>query len=56
MLSDPGKRLRVRKRLAELAAIAPAKENEYKSGAAATYDMPEKGPHNKNQKNHRGNQ
>jgi hypothetical protein len=42
MLSDPGKRLQARKRLAELAAITPAKENEYKSGAAAAYDMQEK--------------
>jgi hypothetical protein len=42
MLSDQGKGLQVRKRLAELAAISPAKEKGYESGAAAAYDAQEK--------------
>jgi hypothetical protein len=42
MLSDQGKALRTRRRCAEPAAMAPAKENDYKSGAAAAYDMQEK--------------
>ena len=41
MLSDPCKGLQARKRLAELAAIAPAKEKDYESGAAAAYDAQE---------------
>jgi hypothetical protein len=35
MLSDQAKRLRARKRFAELAAMAPAKEKDCESGAAA---------------------
>ena len=42
MLSDQAKGLQARKRLAELAAIAPAKEKDYDSGAAAAYDAQEK--------------
>jgi hypothetical protein len=42
MLSDQGKRLQARKRSTELAAMAPAKENDYESGAAAAYDTQEK--------------
>ena len=42
MLSDSGKRLQARKRFAELAAMAPAEEKDYASGAAAAYDTQEK--------------
>ena len=42
MRSDLGKGHLARRRFAELAATAPAKENECKSGAAAAYDMQEK--------------
>ena len=42
MLSDHGKRLQARKRFAELAAMAPTKERDYVSGAAAAYDTQEK--------------
>ena len=42
MLSDQGKRLQTRKRPAELAAMAPTKERDYVSGAAAAYDTQEK--------------
>jgi hypothetical protein len=41
MLSDRGARLRLRKRFAKRAAIAPAKERDYASGAAAAYDAQE---------------
>ncbi len=40
MLSDPGKRLQARKRFAH-AAVAPTKERDYASGAAAAYDAQE---------------
>jgi hypothetical protein len=40
--SDLGKGLQVRKRFAELAAMAPAKKNDYENGAAAAYDAQEK--------------
>jgi hypothetical protein len=42
MLSDQGKRLQACKRFTELAAMAPAKENDYESGVAAAYDTQEK--------------
>ena len=42
MLSDQGKRLQARKRPAELAAMAPTKERDYVSRAAAAYDTQEK--------------
>jgi hypothetical protein len=42
MFSHQGKRLHARKRSAELAAMAPAKEKDYKSGAVAAYDLQEK--------------
>ena len=42
MLSDQAKGLQVRKRFAELAAMAPAKEKDCQSGAAAVYDTKEK--------------
>ena len=42
MLSDQGKGLQARKRFAELAATAPAKQKDYESGAAAAYDKQEK--------------
>ena len=41
MLSDQDKRLQTRKRFAELAAMAPAEEKDYESGAAAAYDTQE---------------
>jgi hypothetical protein len=42
MLSDQAKGLQVRKRFAELAVMAPAKEKDCESGAAAVYDTQEK--------------
>jgi hypothetical protein len=42
MLSDKAKGLQARKHFAELAAMAPAKEKDYESGAAAAYDTQEK--------------
>jgi hypothetical protein len=42
MLSDQGKGLQARKRVAELAAMTPAKEKDYDSEAAAAYDTQEK--------------
>ena len=41
MLSDQDKRLQTRKRFAELAAMAPAEEKDYESGAAAAYNTQE---------------
>ena len=55
MLSDQGKRRQALKRPAELAAIAPKKKSLRKrSGCGLRYAG--KGPHNKNQENHRGKQ
>jgi hypothetical protein len=42
MLSDQGARLQARKRFAKRAAMAPTKERDYASGAAAAYDAQEK--------------
>jgi len=42
MRPDHGKDLQARKRFAELAAMAPAKEKDYESGAAAAYDTQQK--------------
>jgi hypothetical protein len=42
MLSDRRPRLQVRKHFAKRAAMAPTKERDYASGAAATYDAQEK--------------
>jgi hypothetical protein len=41
MLSDQGARLQARKRSAKRAALAPTKETDYASGAAAAYDAQE---------------
>ena len=41
MLSDQAKRLQTRKRFAKLTVMAPAKEKDYESGAAAAYDAQE---------------
>ena len=41
MLSNQGARLQARKRFAKRAAMAPAKERAYASGAAAVYDAQE---------------
>jgi hypothetical protein len=41
MLSDPGKRFQARKHFAERAAMAPIKERDYASRAAAAYDTQE---------------
>ena len=41
MLSDQGARLQARKRFANRAAMAPTKERNYASGAAAAYDAQE---------------
>jgi hypothetical protein len=41
MPSDPGKGLQVRNRFAKRAAMAPTKERDYASGAAAAYDAEE---------------
>ena len=41
MLSDLGVRLQARKRFAKRAAMAPAKERDDASGAAAAYDAQE---------------
>ena len=41
MLSDQAKGLQTRKRVVELAAMAPAKEKDYENGAAAAYDAQE---------------
>jgi hypothetical protein len=41
MRSDLGKGHQARKRFAEIASMAPAKENDYKGGAAAAYDLQE---------------
>jgi hypothetical protein len=41
MLSDQGARLQARKRFAKRAAMAPTKERDYASGAAANYDAQE---------------
>ena len=41
MLSDQGARLQARKRFAKRAAMAPTKERDYASGAAAAYDTQE---------------
>jgi hypothetical protein len=41
MLSDQGARLQARKGFAKRAAIAPTKERDYASGAAAAYDAQE---------------
>ncbi len=41
MLSDPGKGLQPPKRFAKHAAMAPAKEEDCGSGAAAIYDTQE---------------
>ena len=55
MLSDQGKRRQARKRPAELAAMAPKEKSLRKrSGCGLRYAG--KGPHNKNQENHRGKQ
>ena len=42
MLSGQAKGIQARKRFAELAAVAPAEEKDYESGAAAAYDTQEK--------------
>jgi hypothetical protein len=42
MLSGQAKGIQTRKRFAELAAMAPAEEKDYASGAAAAYDTQEK--------------
>ena len=54
MLSDSGKRLQARKRFAELAAAPAGKRLRNRSGCGLRYAG--KGPHNKNQENHRGKQ
>ena len=54
MLSDQGKRRQARKRPAELAAMAPKKRAFKQSGSGLRYAR--RGPHNKNQENHRGQQ
>jgi hypothetical protein len=41
MLSDQGARLQARKRFAKRAAMAPTKERDYASAAAAAYDAQE---------------
>ena len=41
MLSDQGKGLQAHKRFARRAAMAPTKERDYASGAAAAYDAQE---------------
>ena len=41
MLSERGVRLQARKRFAKRAAMAPTKERDYASGAAAAYDAQE---------------
>ena len=42
MLSDQAKGLQARKRFAKRATMAPIKERDYASGAAAAYDAQEK--------------
>ena len=41
MLSDQGARLQARRRFAKRAAMAPTKERDYASAAAAAYDAQE---------------
>ena len=41
MLSDQGARLQARKRFAKRAAMAPTRERDYASAAAAAYDAQE---------------
>ncbi len=41
MLTDHGGRLPLGKRFAKRTAMAPTKERDYASGAAATYDLKE---------------
>ena len=41
MLPDQGKGLQARKRLAKRTAVAPTKERDYVSGAAAAFDAQE---------------
>jgi hypothetical protein len=42
MLSDKRPRLQLRKHFAKRAALAPTKERDYATGAAAAYDAQEK--------------
>jgi hypothetical protein len=42
MLCDQGARVQARKRFAKRAAMAPTKERDYESKAAAAYDLQEK--------------
>ncbi len=54
MLTNHGGRLQARKGFAKRTAIAPTKERDYASGAAAAYDAQEEDLPNKYQEDHRG--